>query len=298
MIFVELDKAGAEWVIVAYLSGDANMIDVVLSGESPHDRTGRLISNATSAVINAENKLVGNNTNPELITEIRAKHFAVDYSEPNEIYWPRSSSIRQAAKKCNHGLNYGMMYKRFSLENELQENEGKELVELYHSAYPAIRNWHKTIQGQLRRDRTLINCFDRKRKFLGPWGNDLFDAAYSFIPQSTTWDIIREGIHKTYCDDSDGFKPLELMLEVHDSFGFQYPLNRKEDLPEVMIKIGLDYLNPILEYGAKEFRIGTTAKVGLDLGNMIEVTLDNNPEVVQNSLEQAIKRLDNAAEAT
>ena len=33
-LLIELDKAGAEWVIVAYISGDGAMIQVVESGKS------------------------------------------------------------------------------------------------------------------------------------------------------------------------------------------------------------------------------------------------------------------------
>ncbi len=45
-ILCEFDKAGAEWVVVAYEAGDQKMIDVVNSSESPHAITGQYISNA------------------------------------------------------------------------------------------------------------------------------------------------------------------------------------------------------------------------------------------------------------
>lgn len=278
MILIELDKAGAEWVIVAHLSGDENMLDVVRSGKSPHTRTGALISGAPEDLVEQENKVVGQHTDPLLIEELRQT--LPEVHQPG-IWLPRSMSIRQAGKKSNHALNYDMRYKRFALENELPENESRELVELYHKAYPGIRhNYHKSVQNQLRRDRTLINCFGRKRRFLGAWGPELFDAAYSFLPQSTVWDIIRQGLIRTYNDDSTLFKAVEILLEVHDSFDFQFPIrpSTPAELAEIIPKIALDYLNPTCVYNSLEFKIGTTIKIGFRYGDMHELTLSNNME--------------------
>lgn len=291
MIIVELDKAGAEWVIVAHITNDASMLAVVESGDSPHPKTGHLISGVPEELILKEHKIVGDNTNPDLIRELREGiPELMDFIRENHCYTPRSMSIRQAGKVSNHGLNYGMGYSRFALENEIMENEAKELVELYHAAYPGVRLWHKAVQAKLRKDRTLINCFGRKRKFLGGWGPELFDAAYSFVPQSTTYDCIREGMHKTYWDDSKIFRPIQIIIEVHDSFGFLYP-ERPKDLARVVIKIGLDYMSPTLQYGSKEFKIGTTAKIGYNLGEMEAIKVTKDPKEVEESIKEAMDRL-------
>ena len=154
---VELDKAGAEWVVVAYLSEDANMLAVVQGTDSPHTVTGSLISTAPKEFVEQENKLVGNNTDADEIETLRQK---LDIHE--DWYLPRSMSIRQAGKKSNPGLNYDMKYKRFSFENEIPETEGRTLVELYHKSYPGSRRtFHTSIQHRLNEDRTLVNCFGR-----------------------------------------------------------------------------------------------------------------------------------------
>ena len=46
MILLELDLAGADWVIVAYESQDENMLTIVEEGLDPHASTGSLISGA------------------------------------------------------------------------------------------------------------------------------------------------------------------------------------------------------------------------------------------------------------
>ncbi len=295
MIIIELDKSGSEWIIVAHLSGDQNMLDVVSSGISPHVRTAELISGVSADLILRDDKAVGQNTNPDIVEEIRRDEVPELFS--NADWWlPRSSSIRQAAKKCNHGLNYDMRYRRFALELEIQEIEARELVDRYHGdAYPGIRLWHQTIQTQLRKDRTLTNCFNRKRKFLGAWGPDLFDAAYSFIPQGTTYDLVRLGIKGTYWNTTKLFEPVQLLTEVHDSLVFQYPEDRPEDLAKVVRKIGLEYMSPICVYNSRKFVIPTTMKIGFDLGNMTEVDLSSNLDKIEKSIKKAIRRLKNGA---
>ena len=264
---VELDKAGAEWVVVAYLSEDANMLAVVQGTDSPHTVTGSLISTAPKEFVEQENKLVGNNTDADEIETLRQK---LDIHE--DWYLPRSMSIRQAGKKSNHGLNYDMKYKRFSFENEIPETEGRTLVELYHKSYPGIRRtFHKSIQHQLNEGRTLVNCFGRKRRFMDAWGPTLFDAAYSFIPQSTVFDITRIGMVKFFDDTS--MDTIEVLTQTHDSNLFQIDIKDTQDAAHSIVKIGLDYMNPLCQYNSKEFYIGTTLKVGLDWGSMEECLL-------------------------
>ena len=180
-ILMELDKAGAEWVIVAYASGDASMIHVIESGKSPHTVTGSLISGAPEEFVERENAIIGHHTDPDTIYDLRMEHFQNEFENSN-WFFPRIFSIRQMGKKSNHGLNYDMRYRRFALENEMDETESKAIVESYHrDAYPGIKLWHNTIKNKLNENRTLENCFGRRRKFFDAWGPELFDAAYSFI---------------------------------------------------------------------------------------------------------------------
>jgi DNA polymerase I-like protein with 3'-5' exonuclease and polymerase domains len=295
MIIVELDKAGAEWVIVAHLANDPNMLDVVHSTESPHTKTGTLITNVPTDLVERENKLIGQMTDADIIREQRIAEMPELFGEDLNYFLPRTMSIRQAGKKSNHGLNYDMRYKRFALENEIKERDAEELVDRYHRAYPGIRHtFHEGVRNKLSDSRTLVNCFGRKRRFLDAWGSELFDAAYAFIPQSTTYDIIRQGILRTYNDRTEDFQALQLLTEVHDSFAFQYPIAERDMLISATYKIATDYLNPTLEYSTIQFQIGTTVKIGLNMGNMIDVPLGTSMDEFHNNMMVAI----DAAEAT
>ena len=288
--FIEFDKAGAEWVVVAYLSGDERMLRIVEDGLSPHTETAHLISRVPRELIEKEDKAIGHHTDPAVLEKIRTEKFP-DLLDNSSWWVPRSMSLRQAGKKSNHGLNYNMKYKRFALENEMQETEAKQLVEKYHKeAYPGIKNkWHEQTKRQLSENRTLTNCFGRKRTFRESWGDELFDAAYSFVPQSTIFDITRVGMVSLYNSEDPLMDEVELLAQVHDSILVQLPFRSAEKVARISQIIGNEYLSPELKYGGRIFHIRTTMKIGIDWGgqSMIELSIHEDIDRLSLELEKA-----------
>jgi hypothetical protein len=283
-LLIELDKAGAEWVVVAYLSGDGQMLKVLRSDRSPHVITGSLISGCPQDLVEKESKLVGFQTDPTLIEATREK---LPELQGNGYFIPRTMSVRQAGKKANHGLNYGLGYKTFALYNEMEERDAKEIVRRYHEdAYPSIRQWHEKIKRQLNDNRTLTNCFGRKRKFYDAWGMDLWLDAYSFIPQSTVVDMVNIGMTKAFNDKSLDF---QLLAQVHDSILIQVPPNWEKAAQDCK-KIALDYMMPTVQYGAREFQILTDIKVGLDWSVMREI--DVTSQTLAQDIREAIETIE------
>lgn len=282
-VLIEFDKSGAEWVCVAYLTGDGNMLSVVEDGRDPHTVTGAFISGMSEELVIKEHKAVGGNTDPETIVQIRKA--IPEFMMPHDKwFFPRSMSVRQCGKKSNHGLNYDMKYRRFALENEIEESEAKRIVNGYKvRAYPGLTLWHESIQKQLRDNRTLVNCFGRKRKFMDAWGPELFDAAYSFIPQSTVFDICREGMIKTYDDERAIVKDSELLMHTHDSNTYQYPTDSVLDVARFCDVVANQHMNPKCHYNGRDFYINTTMKMGYSLGEMKE--FEPTPESVEETLE-------------
>src|SRR5262245_8961141 len=268
MMILEFDLAGAEWVVVAYLSNDPNMLSVVRSGKSPHIVTGTLISGASEEFVLEESKLVGSHTDPTTI-ELLRKRLEI----PPKIFLPRVMSIRQAAKKSNHGLNYNMKYRRFALENEMLETDAQPIVERYiNVAYPGIKDYWAGIKRELKDNkRTLVNCFGRKVKLRGEWGEELFNQAYSFKPQSTVVDSVNRAMVLAYEDKSPDFENFFLGAQVHDSLHVQVRIPRTSGEWEglsCMIRTLKEYMRPELEYSGQTFRLGCDAKVGLNWGDM------------------------------
>jgi hypothetical protein len=292
-LLIELDKAGAEWVVVAYLTGDENMLAVVESGKSPHVVTGALISKAPEEFVIREEGLVKHNTDPTTIEGLR---------EPllGEIdpawFLPRIMSIRQMGKKSNHGLNYNLTYKGFALHNEIEEKTSKMIVDLYHKqAYPGIRLWYKEIQEELQVGRSLVNCFDRKCRFMDAWGDTIFNQGYAFKPQSTIFDLNRQGLVKGYADQSPAFQRMEILQQVHDSITIQVDHRDAEETAEIVVKMGLDYMNDTCSYRGRDFKVGTTMEIGFNLGGKKACVLDEDITTTAKAIEQTIKRLQDEA---
>lgn len=272
MIFLEFDLAGAEWVIVAYASNDANMIRVVNGSASPHVVTGTLITGASEALVEAENKIVGSQTDPGIIAKLRRQHFPELLD--GGYFVPRTMSIRQCGKKSNHGLNYGMQHRTFALQNEIAEKEAERIVELYSTkAYPGIQNYWLGIRTELRKDRTLHNCFGRKVRLLGDFGNELWQAGYSFKPQSTVADIMNQAMRRAYVAKSPAMHAMEMAAQVHDSLLVEYPEDdavRVSDFCQEMTEL----LRPELTYGETTFRLNCDVKVGRGWGSMTPLGRD------------------------
>ena len=218
-VFVEFDLAGAEWVIVAYLAQDPNMIGVVESGVSPHVATASFATKVPAELVLKEEKLLEGCIDPEEIEKVRR----TAYPEIFDIatFLPQSKTLRQTFKGANHSLNYGLGYKAFALRNGISEAEAKKIHTLYHQeAYPGIKGtFHKFVQRELRTKGYLENCFGRRRDFLSDPGPETFLDAYAHIPQSTVFDVTRLAMVHVYHEEPDA----ELIAQDHDAITTQLP---------------------------------------------------------------------------
>jgi len=275
----EFDKRQAEWVVVAYLSGDANMMRVIQTGDDPHTHTAHLMFGIPKDLIKHDSKIVGGLMDRDEILQRR-----MDDPDLRAVVHllPGSMSGRQMGKKSNHGLNYDEGPNTFALTNEIEIAEAKRVIALYHSIYPGIRQWHSFVKRQLSADRALTNCFGRKIHFLDAWGDALFKAAYSAIPQSTVADCTNTGLVKTYYSDltrKDGPVNLDLLGQVHDSILVQIPKsvlldNRFHDV----VKQIYDFMSPEMEYNGRSFKIETDLKIGYNWGGYHK---EKNPSGMQ-----------------
>lgn len=281
-ILIEWDKAQAEWVVVAYISGDANMIQVVEKKLDAHAVSGSMITGLPIDYIKLEDKHVGHSRDPMDIEKARVgldlwcmenkpewTREALRTAYPM-AFWPRGYSIRQCGKHSNHGFNYDMQAARFALEYETELELSKTIYEGYHRGYSGLKHWYKRTQDQLDRNRTLENCYGDKRRFLGEWGDDLFKAAYDWNPQSTVSRNNKVGMVRIYKDRTPWMRPVRLMLEGHDSNLAQAPFLNLRDLAKV-IQTGIEHMNDKLSWEGRDFSIRTDCKIGFNWRDMIEL---------------------------
>lgn len=259
MIMVSVDLSQAENRVVAYVANEQQMIEAFETGVDVHSLTAALIFRVPVEKVSDE-----------------PGSCSVGGGKFSQRFW---------GKKANHGLNYGQTFSGFALINEISDAEARIMVESYHRVYPGIRRWHAVIRDSINRDRTLTNCVGRKRTFLDRWGDELFKAAYSFIPQSTVADILNQrGV--VYVYENAGypygqFKCVDLLNQVHDSLVFQYPIH--EGLKGLAYVLGRikESLEAPVKWGTRTFSIPVEIMVGFNLKDMHDVTPDNNNNILE-----------------
>jgi DNA polymerase I-like protein with 3'-5' exonuclease and polymerase domains/uracil-DNA glycosylase len=150
---------------------------------------------------------------------------------PTECFLVRRAGKIQVSMNCNYGMT------AFLLQTVLLKDgysytmaETQALLDAYFQCYPKVRtNYHQWIQAELNRDRTLTNPFGRKITFWEPWGNQLLNAAYAWIPQGTVGDMTNRGLINCY----NNLPEAELRLQVHDSVVLQV---KKSDISAAFIR--------------------------------------------------------------
>lgn len=275
-MLLEFDVAGAEWFVVAFLCRDPNMIGVYKSGKSPHIVTGARLSGLPEELVAADEKLVGKTIDEHEIFRLRREKLPAVL---DATYLPRKLSIRQAAKKCNHALNYDESYLMFALMNEIDNAEANTLVNRYKNVvYPELPKWHASIRKQITDTRMLTNCFGQKFYFMGALDKDTFKAAYSCLPQSTVVTITNQAMSKIFLDESPDFAPAQQLAQVHDSLLFQYMNDDYEAAARFAVRVGTDYMAPTLNYG-EPFKLGITMKAAYKSWGKVEELGAVTPDV-------------------
>lgn len=276
--FVEVDKRQAEWVAVAYLSGDAAMIAAVESGLDVHTATAMEMYKVDAATVKIDHKLCAHVTNADEILRLRREDPVL--SGLVNATWPRTMSLRQAGKKSNHGLNYDEGANGFAMINEIEIGEAKRIVEMYHRIYPGIKIWYESIKNELKKNnRILTNCFGRSVRFMGQWGDDLWKSAYSCLPQATVVDSLNQGMERIYEDKqlcgAQGFNG-DVLAQVHDSVLMQFPIAvlEVEDHFNTILEMVTDFTSPMMSYNGRDFKIASDYKFGLNWGGHNK---DRNP---------------------
>ena len=239
-IYYSMDMSQIENRIVAYVGSVTQMIEAFESGEDVHRLTAALIFGKSVDEISDEE---GSST-------LAGGRFS-------ERFW---------GKKSNHAFNYGLGYRSFALQMEIPETEGKWIRDRYHNAYPGVeQKYHTMIRDQLSKDRTLTNLLGRRTLFLDQWGDKLFREAYSCIPQGTTGDKINEhGVNFIYYNQQ-WFWPVELLTQIHDSIGFQVPLNIPWLKHASMILRIKNSLETPLVWKERRFVVPVDLVMGLDM---------------------------------
>lgn len=187
--------------------------------------------------------------------DIHRKNAAAIFRIGEEVV---SDDQRQLAKRVVHASNYGMGKITFAKQAGISAAEAQRLLNQYFATYPRIKLWHRRIQDQLNRTRTLTNPFGRKRIFFGRWGDSLVKEGLAFIPQSTVADIVNQAMVELHRGG------IQLLLQVHDSIVIQV---LEEDL-ELGVRCLKQALTRPIEFHGRMMTIPVDVKIGKNWGEM------------------------------
>ena len=217
MMFTEADLKGAEAMIVAYLSEDPFLIRLFEKGEiepkegmrftNVHTFTGYLIWGYDEQFIKDNKKKCD------------------EERKDTESYYFK-------AKKTRHSANYRGSWVTVSEELRVPAAEAKNILFRFNNASPNLIRWHREIEDEVRRTRTLITPLGRKRIFFERWGPGLLRQATAFKPQETVAQILNLGLINIYEFLCSRYKDINIALQVHDSVLLEHPTEMKDFVHE------------------------------------------------------------------
>jgi DNA polymerase-1 len=227
-ILLEADYIQAEAVVVAYLCLDTVLIKLFTDGfgmsaseraiaHDVHRYTASLMYGIDTADITPEQRTIG--------------------------------------KILRHSGNYAAGPGVTANKLDISMTEAKPLLKLYYQKNHLLPIWHKRIQSRLRQDRTMVNLFGRKHKFLDRWGDALFRSAYSYIPQSSVGELLSISLRETY--DKLG-SDIRIYLQLHDAI---YSIVHHSEVMDIMKELRKIMIKEV-PVGMETMKIDVDFKVG------------------------------------
>lgn len=179
---------------------------------------------------------------------------------------------RFLGKKTRHSANYIVGWKELMDRINAEANVTgvtvdaktvKRILDRYKAMHPGLVAWWRDVEAQVRATRVLRNCFGFIREF-----HDSIDgalpAAVAFNPQSTIGDTLNYGLLAAYRNQDLREAGFQMLLQVHDAIGFQYPIGARNAVLPILRK-AMDVPVPIDRWG-RELHIPVEIKVGTSWG--------------------------------
>ncbi len=270
-IFVQVDQAGADALIVAWLLPLGNFRELFLCGIKPHVFVAfHIFFNHWRTIFSFLDSSWLDCKPSRLAQQPGWKEVASIIKKDKRRYF--------IGKKCCHSFNYRMRPATFRTD-VLKESEGQVVLsvkesEYYHSTYhalfPEISNiWWPQLEQQIRATRTLYNLFGFPLSFYGPITEELLREITACIPASTV--AIINNTAETELQEWLDFNPsaeTDLLNNKHDSLLCQCPIGSEKVIADVMKSCIEQELE---NFRGEKFRMRSEAKVGFNWGEHDEL---------------------------
>lgn len=236
----QCDQSGAEALIVAYLCKDGKFRSLFLNKVKPHvfvalhnfldtwriKMKGIDVDTFARASIPELKKLPGWSDLDKMIK-------ASDNWAPHERYY-------YIAKQMCHSGNYDIKANTFAL-NTLEKSKGtivlsRQQAEVYlnnyHALFPEIKDWHRSVQAQVKRTGYLYNLqgypFTITCDVSSLQDHD-WKAFYARVPQSTVGVITHIAVTNLQNYIETNKLPWDILANTHDSYLVQFPDNKEHE---------------------------------------------------------------------
>ena len=233
----EADLAGAEAQVVAWEAGDEDLKAAFRAGVNVHIKNARDV----------------------FADQVKG------WSDEAIKATSYTGGLYYICKRCVHATHNGGKPKGLAYQIGIPVKDAESFQKVWFGLHPAIAEYQERIEAQLmgtylwpdgkKRSRTVYNKFGY-RILLFERPQALLTKALAWIPQSTVGIISVLGGTKLY----NTVPWVQILLQVHDSLVFQYPIKRSTNADLAEIKAALvtpvPYDDPlIIPWGLKTSRI-------------------------------------------
>ena len=267
MKFLQVDQAGAEALIVAYLCKRGKYRALFENRVKPHIYVAiGLFQKQFEAELGFS--LTDYVTLPieQMVKLSKWPQVAECAAASDE--WPGKRRFYFMAKKTCHSANYDIKWPTFRL-SILQETEGqlvltpdesKAFLSGYRTMFHEIPEWHLETAARVKSTRLLRNLFGYPRIFTGPLDEQDLKKAYAFVPQSTVGTITNLTFTEVFnaLAIEPRYRDCSVVQNNHDSVLVQGP----EELMPELTKLVQGSMNRKLVNGrGEEFQMKSSASV-------------------------------------
>jgi DNA polymerase I-like protein with 3'-5' exonuclease and polymerase domains/uracil-DNA glycosylase len=152
---------------------------------------------------------------------------------------------RQTFKSFCHGTHYLGTAKGLAERLGLLVHEAERTQAWYFSRFPKIKLWQDELRNQIFSRRVVENIFGYRFNILERIEGTLVNEVAAWIPQSTVAILINHAYRNIY----DNLKEVEVLLQVHDSLGGQFPIENAAYYEARILEesaIVLPYADPLI----------------------------------------------------
>lgn len=146
--------------------------------------------------------------------DVHAENAKVCFGIHKVLKWQR-----QLAKHVVHGTNFGGSSYEIARRLGMLRHQVDVFQKRWFGAHPRIRDWHRAIEDELARTRSVTNIFGYRRLYFDRI-ESILPEALAWKPQSTTALVINAGIRRARRDVPQA----KLLMQVHDSALMQAPV--------------------------------------------------------------------------